>query len=304
MKLWYMTATCCAAPAEIGLRMQHTTRRRDKHRPVTSHADCRDTHEPADPDLMVTLGEGTTGLSATVMINPARPKQSRMKVQTIQKNRKNPSDIPHETTEKPKVEKGITKDPVQVISEREPFFALADAAPRHPLSVWRHEPKTLFPTGGLLALIEDTNPIIYHGVPRLIVQDANHRVALGIQSPLREGDKSAGADAGAELLDGLMERVLDHPSGGQFDLNDFSNTRERLGCVPVVFLILHLITCKSGIPLNFIENLATLAHFAIVVHRHSREHAVGSKRDLQGELADRFPSGYAASCKNDEKSLQ
>ena len=38
MKLRYMTAACCAAPAEIGLRMQHTTRRRDKHRKTPSKA--------------------------------------------------------------------------------------------------------------------------------------------------------------------------------------------------------------------------------------------------------------------------
>ena len=38
MTLWYMTAACCAAPAEIGLRMQHTTRRRDKHGKTPSKA--------------------------------------------------------------------------------------------------------------------------------------------------------------------------------------------------------------------------------------------------------------------------
>ena len=38
MTLWYMTAACCAAPAEIGLRMQHTTRRRDKHEKTPSKA--------------------------------------------------------------------------------------------------------------------------------------------------------------------------------------------------------------------------------------------------------------------------
>ena len=38
MTLRYMTAACCAAPAEIGLRMQHTIRRRDKHGKTPSKA--------------------------------------------------------------------------------------------------------------------------------------------------------------------------------------------------------------------------------------------------------------------------
>ena len=36
--LWYMTGACCAAPAEIGLRAQHASRRRDKHGKTTSKA--------------------------------------------------------------------------------------------------------------------------------------------------------------------------------------------------------------------------------------------------------------------------
>ena len=63
------------------------------------------------------------------------------------------------------------------------------------------EPKTPYPTGGLLVPIEDTIPIIYHGIPRLIVQDANDRVTLRIQSPLRAGSKNADADAGSKILD-------------------------------------------------------------------------------------------------------
>ena len=38
MTLWYMTAACCAVPAGIGLRTQHTTRRRDKHGKTPSKA--------------------------------------------------------------------------------------------------------------------------------------------------------------------------------------------------------------------------------------------------------------------------
>ena len=38
MTRWYMTAACCAAPAGIGLRTQHTTRRRDKHGKTPSKA--------------------------------------------------------------------------------------------------------------------------------------------------------------------------------------------------------------------------------------------------------------------------
>ena len=84
-----------------------------------------------------------------------------------------------------------------------------------------HEPKALYPNGGPLILIKDTNPIIYLGVPRPIVQDVKHRVTPGIQCPLREGAKRADADVGAELLDDLAE--------SQFDvgLNDFPNPREK-----------------------------------------------------------------------------
>ena len=77
------------------------------------------------------------------------------------------------------------------------------------------------------------------------------------------------------------------PSGGQVGLNDFSNPREKPGSAHVVQLTLHLLTCKSGIPLSFTENLATQTNFAIVDRQHSREHTI----DPQGELADRFRVG-------------
>ena len=50
-----MTPTCCAAPAEIGLRRQNPTRRQDQHGPATSptDADFRDMHELVGLDLMV-----------------------------------------------------------------------------------------------------------------------------------------------------------------------------------------------------------------------------------------------------------
>ena len=38
MTQWYMMTACCAAPAENGLRMQHMTRRRDKHTKTPSKA--------------------------------------------------------------------------------------------------------------------------------------------------------------------------------------------------------------------------------------------------------------------------
>ena len=41
----------------------------------------------------------------------------------------------------------VNKDPVHIISDREPPIALADVAPRHPLSVRMHEPKALYSTG-------------------------------------------------------------------------------------------------------------------------------------------------------------
>ena len=81
------------------------------------------------------------------------------------------------------------------------------------------------------------------------------------------------------------------PSGGQVGLNDFSNPGEKHGGDHVVQLNLHLLTCKSGIPLCFIENLATTTNFAIVDRRHSREHTIDPQRGPQGELADRFRLG-------------
>ena len=201
------------------------------------------------------------------MNNPVRPKRSRVKVQTIQKNRKRSQRNFQETTEKPKAEKGNHQECRTYTSDLEPSVALADAAPRHPLFAWMHEPKTHYPTGGLLAAFKDTIPTI-------------------------------------NLCPASQRAGCDHPSRGQLDLNDLSNIRDGFGCVPVVLLIFDLITCTSGIPLSFIEKLATPAHFATVDHRHSRERAIDTQRDLQGELADRLPSGYGASCKNDEKSLQ
>ena len=110
----YMTTACSAAPAAIGLRMQHTIRRYEQ----PSVAETIALESAIKPEEQEEVPE----------------KSPRIKRETEDREGEGIAEV--------------TKEPVHVISDREPSIALADAAPGHPLSVWMHELKALYPTGG------------------------------------------------------------------------------------------------------------------------------------------------------------